>query len=142
VRLPTEAQWEYACRAGTSTPFNTGPTLGRRLARYNMDWSYPSNRQGVLVTDSAAVGSFPPNAWGLYDMHGNEWEWCNDYYGPYPAGDAVDPTGPAQIYGPSTRVLRGGSWFDPPPNCRAANRPGSAPDLRCPYFGFRVCLDF
>jgi formylglycine-generating enzyme required for sulfatase activity len=141
VRLPTEAQWEYACRAGTSTPFNTGQTLPRTMAQYYCGWSYPNIRVEVSGSDPVAVGSFPPNAWGLYDMHGNIFEWCSDYYGLYSAGGAVDPTGPTQGDANSSRVLRGGSWDGFPQDCRAACRGGVSPGGRDGSFGFRCLLD-
>jgi formylglycine-generating enzyme required for sulfatase activity len=134
VRLPTEAQWEYACRAGTSTPFNTGRTLARGMASYS--YSYPSNRTGISVSGSVAVRSFPPNAWGLYDMHGNVWQWCSDWFGDYPAGNVTDPTGPKDG---SLRVLRGGSWYYGPRNCRSAGRGRGYPDDRY-GLGFRVAV--
>jgi formylglycine-generating enzyme required for sulfatase activity len=135
VRLPTEAQWEYACRAGTSTPFNMGRTLPRNMAAYGWSYTYPSNRAGVSPHGSVAVGSFPPNAWGLYDMHGNVWQWCSDWYGDYPAGEVTDPTGPKEG---SLRVLRGGSWNYDPRYCRSACRYWFNPGSRYDYFGFRV----
>ena len=135
VLLPTEAQWEYACRAGSTTPFNTGGTLPRNMARYEWGGTYPSNRVRIWIPGSVAVGSFPPNAWGLYDMHGNAYEWCYDYYALYPAGDAVDPTGWAEVENDSSHVLRGGSWSDDPQNGRAACRLRLPPGL-----GFRCLL--
>ena len=137
VCLPTEAQWEYACRAGTTTPFNTGPTLPRNMAQYGYRWTYPSNRVGDSALESVAVGSFPPNTWGLYDMHGNVWEWCNDNSGPYPSGEVTDPTGPKDG---SPRVLRGGSWNYYPWFCRSANRGWYDPVYRIGRYGFRVAV--
>jgi formylglycine-generating enzyme required for sulfatase activity len=137
VRLPTEAQWEYACRAGTCTPFNTGRTLPRNMAQYDWSWGYPSNRAGVSDLASVAVGNFSPNAWGLYDMHGNVWQWCSDWYGDYPAGEVTDPTGPKEG---SLRVLRGGSWHTYPRRCRSAIRIRSGPGYRLDINGFRVVV--
>jgi len=137
VCLPTEAQWEYACRAGTTTPFNTGRTLARGMASYYWPYSYPSNRAGISVSGSVAVRSFPPNAWGLYDMHGNVWQWCSDWFGDYPAGNVTDPTGPKDG---SLRVLRGGSWNIYPWYCRSADRSGGYPVDRGGGIGFRVAV--
>ena len=116
-RLPTEAEWEYACRAGSTTPYNTGENLTTSQANY--DFTLTSSRMLFL-----------PNAWGLYDMHGNVWEWCSDWYGDYPSSPQTNPAGP--IDGPFTilRVIRGGSWKEDVPHyCRSAyrnkNRPGS-----------------
>lgn len=82
-RLPTEAEWEYACRAGTSTPFNTGSNLTTAQANYCGNIPYDNNPTGNYIGNTMPVGSFTPNAWGLYDMHGNVWEWCSDRYGDY-----------------------------------------------------------
>jgi formylglycine-generating enzyme required for sulfatase activity len=159
IGLPTEAQWEYACRAGTSTPFNTGKTLPRKMANCAWWLTYPGNRVDVSFFKSAVVGSFPPNsrglydllrpfechpprsfppnAWGLYDMHGNLWQSCSDWYGDYPATEVADPTGPKHG---SLRVLRGGSWGTGPWSCRSAFRSGSVPRNRDVDFGFRVTV--
>ena len=130
--LPTEAQWEYACRAGTSTRFSFGDsdTDLEKYAHY-MDRLTDENQQ------TAPVGSFQPNAWGLYDMHGNVWEWCSDWYGSYASGSVVDPTGARSG---SYRVYRGGSWGCDARRCRSANRAGSAPGVRGDYLGFRLAL--
>ncbi len=114
IRLPTEAEWEYACRAGTSTAYHFGNELEPRLANY-------------AGSNTSEVGSYPPNAWGLYDMHGNVSEWCQDWYGPYPQGDSRDPQG--SNYGDS-RLLRGGSWYSYPVKCRSARRNGCRAWLR------------
>ena len=134
VRLPTEAEWEYACRAGTTTPFNTGRTLPSDMANYEGWNSFPSCRKGRTQFETFPVGSFKSNAWGLYDMHGNVGEWCEDLYAP-----AEEPDGfPGHKY----RVLRGGSLYDDPRNCRAAHREGICDVNRRVNIGFRVCLDF
>jgi formylglycine-generating enzyme required for sulfatase activity len=107
-RLPTEAEWEYACRAGGTLPFGARASLGSNDA--NIDGDYPYGApQGIARGRTVPVGSFPPNAWGLYDMSGNVWEWTGDWHCPY-AGDATDPVGRCDS---GLRVIRGGSWkFD------------------------------
>jgi formylglycine-generating enzyme required for sulfatase activity len=130
VRLPTEAEWEYACRAGSTTRFSFGDSDGT-LGDYA--W-YGSNSGGK----THPVGQKKPNPWGLYDMHGNVWEWCQDLQGRYAAGAVTDPAGAgAGTY----RVLRGGSWFSDPVFCRSAYR-GSfySPGLRGTHCGFRVVV--
>jgi formylglycine-generating enzyme required for sulfatase activity len=129
VRLPTEAEWEYACRAGTTTAFYTGDgeAAMRQAGRYqgNSDWhTHP-------------VGKLAANAWGLHDLHGNVWEWCQDWYGPYPAADQTDPRGSDAGEG---RVVRGGSWRDPAEGCRASSRGSVDPTSRFFEIGFRVCF--
>ncbi|MCY2931705.1 MAG: formylglycine-generating enzyme family protein [Planctomycetota bacterium] len=129
-RLPTEAEWEYACRAGTTTVYSTGQSeagLGEAA------W-YGGNSESNATHPG---GLKKPNAWGLYDMLGNVWEWCNDGYGEYPSGAVTDPAGADD----SRRVLRGGDWRCGPLFCRAAHRFGSAPTYRGDVFrGFRVAL--
>ena len=141
LRLPTEAEWEYACRAGTTTPFNTGVTISPDEANYNGDFAYGSGRKGVYRERPVAVGSFKPNAWGLYDMHGNLWESCQDWYestyNVAEGGVVVNPTGPGEGV---NRVLRGGTWGDTPQVCRSANRRAGPTDRRYGY-GFRVAVD-
>ena len=138
VDLPTEAQWEYACRAGTDTPFNTGETISADQANYNADVTYGNGRQGVYREKTTPVGNFAANAFGLYDMHGNVCEWCFDWYGRYVIADADDRQGP-----PSGRfrILRGGCWSYYPENCRSATRKEDYPRRRYEYFGFRVVLN-
>ena len=122
--LPTEAQREYACRAGTEGPF-----AGDLAA---MAW-YEPNSGGT----THPVGMKQPNAWGLYDMEGNVWEWCRDWYGPYPGGDLTNPAGPSSG---SIRVIRGGSWGNDAAYCRSAYRPYDEPGDRGTYVGFRLAL--
>jgi formylglycine-generating enzyme required for sulfatase activity len=108
-RLPTEAQWEYACRAGTTTPFNTGNNITTDQANYDGNFPYNNNPVGAYLERTTAVGSYAPNQWGLYDMHGNVFEWCWDWYGTYESDMQSDPTG--AVSGPG-RMLRGGSWIN------------------------------
>ncbi len=137
-RLATEAEWEYACRAGTTTTFFFGAGISTDLANYYGNRAYGSAGRGEYRQRTTPVGSFPPNAFGLYDMHGNVWEWCADWYGPYPAGPVVDPTGPEKG---SDRLLRGGSWFRYPTESRSASRRRIAPATRDKGFGFRVVVE-
>ncbi|MGE5243202.1 MAG: formylglycine-generating enzyme family protein [Betaproteobacteria bacterium] len=137
-RLPTEAEWEYGCRAGTTTPFNTGADLTAEQANYNGTFPYIGFRHGPNRERTTPVGSFAPNAWGLYDMHGNVWEWTADWYGPYPAGPAADPTGPRTG---EKRVIRGGSWYFDANSARCALRYTHAPQDRGFSLGFRVAAD-
>jgi uncharacterized protein (TIGR02996 family) len=134
LRLPTEAEWEYACRAGTSTPFFVGEVLSVEQA--NVERSvYRTTAVGTV--DTTAVGSFPPNAWDLYDMHGNVWEWCQDWYAPSGQEEVQDPAGPATG---TARVLRGGCWGYRSWDCRAAYRNWDAPAYRDDIVGFRVAI--
>jgi formylglycine-generating enzyme required for sulfatase activity len=137
--LPTEAQWEYACRAGTTTPFNTGNFLTNLQANYN--WAYPYNGGTNTVTTypgkSQSVGTYPANAYGLYDMHGNVDEWCSDWYGTYPTTAQTNPTGAGTNTG-SGRVVRGGSWIDYVSGCRSAGRSSNYPNSSYGNVGFRV----
>ena len=137
VRLPTEAEWEYACRAGTSTPFHTGETIGTDQANYNGEATYASGARGVDRGKTIPVGGLSANAWGLYDMHGNVYEWCQDWYDgrSYAEAGARDPRGPSSG---TYRVLRGGSWRFGPHNCRSAYRHRHSPYERRDYIGFRV----
>jgi formylglycine-generating enzyme required for sulfatase activity len=134
-RLPTEAEWEYACRAGSSAPFSTGNNITTNQANYNGTVGFPSyGPQGSFRERTVTVGSFLPNSWGLYDMHGNVYEWCWDWLAAYP-DTASDYAGPASG---TEKVARGGSWYHNVPNMRAAYRDASAPASKQPYLGFRV----
>jgi formylglycine-generating enzyme required for sulfatase activity len=138
-RLPTEAEWEYACRAGTTTPFAFGPSLSSAQANFNGSYPYGEAAKGVYREKTMPVGSFAPNAFGLYDMHGNVWEWCQDwhdkdYYWQSPGNNPQGPT--SGTY----RVLRGGSWDYNGDYCRSGNRSGNSPDSRTHYLGFRVVV--
>jgi formylglycine-generating enzyme required for sulfatase activity len=139
-RLPTEAEWEYACRAGTTTPFHFGATISTEQANYDATSTHGSGKKGVNRQQTTPVGSFPANAWGLFDMHGNVWEWCADWYGPYPESDLKDPL---FINKRAARVLRGGSWADAPRGCRSACRHWLAHGHRIINVGCRLvlCLD-
>ena len=132
-RLPTEAEWEYACRAGSITPFNTGNNLSTSQANYDGNYPYNNNAKGIYLEKTKEVGSFAPNAWGLYDMHGNVWEWCGDWYDEYPSAAQTNPTGPSEG---SFRVDRGGSWGGDAFDCRAASR--YSPVHRNISIGFRL----
>ena len=127
-RLPTEAEWEYACRAGTTTKYSFGDDESE-LGEYA--W------YGVNSDNTHPVGRKQPNAWGLYDMHGNVLEWCQDWYGDYRSGSVTNPVG---FKSGSYRVGRGGSWCDSAEFCRSANRFGYEPSIRYNDGGFRVCL--
>ncbi|MGA3283718.1 MAG: choice-of-anchor tandem repeat GloVer-containing protein [Verrucomicrobiota bacterium] len=131
-RLPTEAEWEYACRAGTTTRFYYGDDPAyAQLANYA--W-YDANSGGT----THPAGQKLPNEWGLYDMSGNVWEWCSDWYGPYAGGAVTDPHGPASSS--NGRVIRGGSWFFGGWSCRSAQRHYSSPTNQLDQVGFRIVL--
>lgn len=134
-RLPTEAEWEYACRAGTTTPFSTGETISTAQANYNGNFAYGDGAKGENRDKTVPVGTFKPNPWGLYNMHGNVWTWCADWYGEYPREEATDPQGPASG---EERVARGGSWFREPWMCRSAGRYKKNPEGRYNFIGLRV----
>lgn len=136
-RLPTEAEWEFCCRAGTTTPFFFGETISTDQVNYHGTFVYGNGTKGKYREKTTPTGSFPANAWGLQDMHGNLWQWCQDWYGDYPASDVVDPQGPENG---EHRVLRGGSWVDFPWNCRSAFRIRFGPDYRSYCGGLRVCF--
>ncbi len=121
LRLPTEAEWEYACRAGSTTPFHTGKTLTDDQANFDASEPYNTQKKGNYRGETTHVGSFPANRWGLYDMHGNVWEWCSDKYGFYPTIKVTDPSG-NPTFKQVPRVLRGGGWADYAQVCRSASR--------------------
>jgi formylglycine-generating enzyme required for sulfatase activity len=134
AQLPTEAQWEYACRAGTSTPFSFGENITPEQVNYDGNAPYADGKKGWCREKTVAVKSLPANPWGLYEMHGNVWEWCADWYDDYPATPVTDPTGSETG---SSRVLRGGSWSNYGWRTRSANRGWYAPVNRDNYIGFR-----
>ncbi|ACF44160.1 formylglycine-generating enzyme family protein [Pelodictyon phaeoclathratiforme] len=145
-RLPTEAEWEYACRAKTTTPFNTGENLTTDQANYDGNYPYNNNAKGRYRETTVAVGSserFEPNQWGLFHMHGNVWEWCSDWYGGNyyeeckTKGTVENPVGPETGSG---RVLRGGGWNGSARGCRSAYRGSDAPDYRSRSAGFRLAF--
>ena len=129
-RLPTEAEWEYACRAGTTTAYSFGDDK-KQLGNYG--W-FTGNTDSAGEPYAHKVGLKQPNPWGLHDMHGSVWEWCSDWYGDTLPGGA-DPVGPE---GGSIRVLRGGGWWNLPDLCRSADRDGNGPSHRSFGVGFRV----
>jgi formylglycine-generating enzyme required for sulfatase activity len=139
-RLPTEAEWEYACRAGTTGPFSTGENLTTAQANYNGKFPYGSAPPGAYRQRPVPVGSFPLNPWGLGDMHGNVWEWTSDWYSPYAESRAedIDPHGPATG---DTRVIRGGSWYFDANSARCALRYTHAPRDKGFSLGFRLAAD-
>ena len=140
--LPTEAEWEYACRAGTTTAYNTGDNLSDSMANFKNcnppDQNPPDQDPPVKINGKTLpVGSFEPNSWGLCDMHGNVMEWCSDWYGDYLLNTQENPIGPAKgVY----KVLRGGSWCDPVQNCRSACRNSLNPNFRNNNIGFRIVM--
>lgn len=138
-RLPTEAEWEYACRAGTTTPFHFGSTITPELANYKGNHSYGDGPKGVYREQTTPVGAFGvANAFGLYDMHGNVLEWCQDHYhGNYREAPEVGKAWLSDNEAAS-RILRGGSWVDLPEGCRSAYRNGYVPRHPFKGIGFRV----
>jgi formylglycine-generating enzyme required for sulfatase activity len=144
--LPSEAQWEYACRAGTSTPFHFGETITSELANFDASITNANGPKGEYRQQTTPVGMFPANAWGLQDMHGNVWEWCLDHWHEsyegapedgrlWQEGERLKGDERSEI----AKLLRGGSWFDRPRLCRSAFRSGILPYNRYYYGGVRVC---
>src|SRR5262249_5366452 len=130
-RLPTEAEWEYACRAGTTTPYYTGKTITQKQANFYEHGPDIRFDSADTLNRTSPVGQYPPNKFGLYDMHGNLWQWCEDEYGPY----QLDLRNPNQS---GWQVVRGGYWGSPSMRCRSAAREvGGTPGNR---YGFRIAL--
>jgi formylglycine-generating enzyme required for sulfatase activity len=143
-RLPTEAEWEYACRAGTTTAFHYGSALRGGMANFYSYYEYDAAMGDIYVSNpvsyldrTTAVGSYQPNAFGLYDMHGNVWELCQDWFGVYQGGSVTNPTGASSC---SPRVCHGGGWNSDGENCRSASRDDRAPGYRSSDLGFRPVL--
>ena len=141
---PTEAQWEYACRAGTTTPFHFGSTVNGTEANCDGTRPYGTEIIGPFLGQTSIVRNYPPNAWGLYDMHGNVWEWCTDWYENTRTSKnlllgGIDPIGP--VTGLS-RMKRGGSWRSNVSSLRAARRYADSPRYRDNETGFRVAAIF
>jgi len=139
LRLPTEAEWEYACRAGTRTPFSFGTELTTDLACYDGRYPYHDGQRGEYRQRTLPVHHFQPNSWGLYQMHGNVWEWCQDRHGDYSDGPVTDPKGPEQG---RSRVLRGGSWRGNGRSLRSAYRARPLPGYRDRSIGLRLAGGF
>ena len=149
--LPSEAQWEYACRAGTTTPFHFGATLSTEVASYNGIYRYGEGLEEKTKWETTEVARFPANAWGLQDMHGNVWEWCLDHWhnnykeAPSDGSAWLDSAGSEsevsemKTEANNPRLLRGGSWDGHPLGCRSAYRYRLRPDFRGRFVGFRLC---
>ncbi len=137
LRLPSEAEWEYACRAGMAEPFAFGDDITPEEANYHGEYPFRGGPQGLFRGQTCDVASLSPNAWGIYEMHGNVWEWCADWYGDYPADLVTDPVGPASG---QQRVLRGGGWFNAAVRLRSAYRIRDVPGDRDRFSGFRLAL--
>jgi len=135
-RLPTEAEWEYAARAGTRTPYYTGKCLSRRQGQFDGTNRYGKCPTGSTPMSTAPVKKYAPNPWGLYSIHGNVWEWCWDWgnWG-LPGKSVVDPVGPK--YGGS-RIAKGGAWNTSMADTRSASRGSGSPEASSSYFGFRL----
>jgi len=138
VRLPTEAEWEYACRAGSETSFNVGATLSPTQANFNGNYPYAGGEKGLYRAQTLPVKSFEPNDWGLYEMHGNVWEWCADAPRVYDGSVHENPRGPEG--GGAPRVVRGGSWLNGARGLRSAFRDQRPRDVCHVFRGFRFSL--
>lgn len=136
-RLPTEAEWEYACRAGIVGPFHTGSCLDTDQANYNGNHPNSGCSKGIYLQKVLPVGSYAPNAWGLYEMHGNVLEWCSDRYGKYSSGAKTNPEGQSKG---ASRVLRGGAYTFGARMCRSATRLSDKPSVSSDYIGFRLVV--
>ena len=139
ARLPSEAEWEYACRAGTTTPFAFGATITPAQVNYHGRYPYAGGEPGAYRGETVAVASLPANAWGLYEMHGNVWEWCQDVYTELGPGAALDPRVGAGGAGVG-RVVRGGSWSGSGRGVRSAVRSRPPAGERNDFLGLRLAL--
>ncbi|MDR3182389.1 MAG: formylglycine-generating enzyme family protein [Planctomycetaceae bacterium] len=135
--LPTESQWEYACRAGTNTSYSFGEVLNGDKANCDGNNPYGTDVKGPFAGQTTPAGSYPPNAWGLYDMHGNVWEWCSDWFSPSPSEHQTDPQGPENSY---SKIIRGGSWDYLALRCRSAYRNNYIPAYKQNTIGLRIAL--
>ena len=136
-RLPSEAEWEYACRAGTTTAFHFGENLNSSLANFNGKYPAGNGEKGEDRQKTVTAGSFEPNAWGLYDMYGNVWEWCEDYYHENYIGAPTDGSAwlaPVGMF----RMVRGGAWITTADCCLSAHRFWLVSGVKCNILGFRV----
>ena len=138
VTLPTEAQWEYACRAGTETEFSFGQCLSSGDANYNGHYPMADCPPGEFRESTWAAGSGRANGWGLYGMHGNVSEWCRDWMGGYPSEAVTDPGGPASG---TKRIGRGGNWFLSAVYCSSAWRGQAPPGYKSSHVGFRILIE-
>jgi formylglycine-generating enzyme required for sulfatase activity len=138
LRLPTEAEWEYACRAGKTTPFSFGKNITPEQVNYDGNHPYAGGKKGEFRQQTVPVKSVPANPWGLFEMHGNVYELCLDEYAPYGPGPAVDPVGVAEGENVRDRVFRGGTWNGHAGWARSAERSWLEPSLFSRYVGFRV----
>jgi formylglycine-generating enzyme required for sulfatase activity len=139
-RLPTEAEWEYACRAGTTTPFHFGETISTDQANYGGDFTYGNGLEGEFREKTMKVGQFPANVFGLHEMHGNVWEWCADCYEKDAYDEHMDvyPDMVGDLESSGDRVIRGGSWINRPGNLRSATRTCVSAGNRRYFLGFRI----
>ena len=137
-RLPTEAEWEYACRAGTTSRFSTGDKLLNSLACFSMEFPNKYSNTGTKPKHPQTVGSYPPNNWGLYDMHGNVFEWVSDWYAPYPSKKQINPTGPENG---NLKIIRGGSWYFSAEKAQSFYRMTHDPSQWGFSIGFRIVME-
>ncbi|UJS24070.1 formylglycine-generating enzyme family protein [Thiothrix winogradskyi] len=137
LRLPFEAEWEYACRAGTDTPFAFGENITPGEVNYNGNYPYANGVKGLYRAETRSVKSLRANAWGLYQMHGNVWEWCQDWYGAYRSNPVSNPKGAESG---THRVLRGGSWYNFAKFVRSSSRSSGTANFRGSHIGFRLVL--